>query len=128
MTQLSACYLFAALAKLNPDFLSGEVLRQFLTVSLSTEATRVLAAMTVAAEFFLAFGLWLTATRWLAAAVGIGLHLTIPVMMSDRFGLVCFSLTCLSLYPMFLWRPSLVNLLGHGDPLHRRRVAAEPKL
>ncbi len=128
MTQLSVCYLFAAVAKLNPDFLSGDVLRQFLTVDLPIDALRLLAATTVVAELFLAFGLWFTDTRWFAAAVGIGLHLMIPVTMDDKFGLVCFSLACVSLYPMFLWRPSLRDLLRNRDALHGRRMTAEPEL
>lgn len=39
---------------------------------------------------------------------GLGLHLSIVTLMNhDTFALIAFALACVSLYPLFLFRPRL---------------------
>lgn len=103
MTQLSVCYLFAAVSKVNPAFLSGEPLTGWVRWDLPLWSTMLMALGTVATELFLAFGLWFRRTRRVAVGVGLLLHGSIVVMMSqDTVALVAFSLTCVGLYPLFL--------------------------
>jgi hypothetical protein len=105
MTQLSVCYLFAALVKLNAGFLSGDELRTFVGLDLPEAAYPVLAVGAVVTELSLAVGLWLARVRWVVAVAGLGLHVSIPLAMSGVYELTSFSLLCLSLYPMFLALP-----------------------
>lgn len=109
MTQLSICYCFAALVKLNGPFLSGDTLRGYMSVGLPDAAYPLLAVATVATEFTLAVGLWIPRFRWVAAAAGLGLHLVIPFTITKPYPLVSFSIICLSLYPLFLTRPSTIR-------------------
>jgi hypothetical protein len=103
MTQLSVCYLFAAVAKLNPGFLSGDELRRMAALPGPDELYPVAAVATVAVEVSLAFLLWVPRVRLLAMAAGLALHVSIPLTMAgNRISLVVFSASCLSLYPLFL--------------------------
>ena len=53
-------------------------------------------------------GLWFRATRRVAVVFGLGLHLSIVVLMNNETpALIAFAITCLSLYPLFIYRPSL---------------------
>lgn len=107
MSQLSVCYFFAALVKLNPGFLSGDLLRGFVRLEFPAWVWVSAAIGTVVTEMFLVFGLWFRQTRWVAAAAGLALHLSIPIAMpGDAWPLLAFSLLCLSLYPLFLLRPT----------------------
>jgi hypothetical protein len=108
MAQLSVCYLFAALSKLNPGFLSGDGLQSYVTVrvDLPGPVWAVLAGAAVLTELGLSLGLWLPRTRWVAGVAGLLLHLTILVAMwSHAWALSAFGIACLALYPMFLVTP-----------------------
>jgi len=107
MTQLSACYLFAAVSKVSILFLSGQVLAASLSVPLPPSVTAVLSIAAVAVEGFIAVGLWLPRLRVCAALLGIGLHSSIVVMMTEHLVLAAFAAACVTLYPMFLWRSSV---------------------
>lgn len=127
MGQITTCYLFAALVKLNESFLSGAVLDSVLTVKLAPEVLPVLALAAVATELFLAVGLWVRRTRVLALAAGVGLHGSIVVLMmeSERLGLLAFGLVCVGLYPLFF---AQAQTCGSGPeqgrcPLPVRRAA-----
>jgi hypothetical protein len=102
--QLSLVYFYTGVAKLNPAFLSGDVLAARVTLPdavAGPTAYALLAVCTLAAEFFLAFGLWLAGCRILAVFAGVLLHGLVPVFMGFYAGLVVFSLATLSLYVLF---------------------------
>jgi len=84
--QVSVVYFFAALTKVNPAYLSGDIMAQFihadslrmLPAGWSLVALmQALAILSIATEFFIAFALWFGFWRWLALVAGLGLHLTI---------------------------------------------------
>jgi hypothetical protein len=108
MTQLSVCYFFAAASKINPVFLSGAPLSQWVWAPLPWWTFTVLAVSTVVIEMFLAVGLWRRSTARDAAVAGVLLHGSIVVLLEDEtVALMVFALTCLSLYGLFLARPAL---------------------
>ena len=115
MTQLSICYFFAALAKVNPTYLPGDVFTSWLWVDVPKEVLPVLAVGSVLTEFFLAFGLWFRRTRYAAAAAGLALHLSIVMLMAeDNVVLFAFAVACVPIYGLFLTRPSM-RALGRGQ-------------
>jgi predicted DCC family thiol-disulfide oxidoreductase YuxK len=109
--QVAAAYGFAALAKLNPDYLSGSVVASTLRRSgplavpdawRSMEPMMVLAVLAVCAEGFLATALW--SRRWRPAAfvVALGLHGGLSIWFAPTYQLIVFSLTLLPLLVLFL--------------------------
>ncbi len=114
MSQLSVCYFFAALVKLNGGFLSGDLLRDWVHLDLPSWVWSAAALGTILVEMSLVVGLWFSRTRWPVAAAGVGLHLSIPLAMpGNAFNLLAFSLQCLSLYPLFL----LSREVPTGEPV-----------
>jgi hypothetical protein len=103
--QLSLVYFFTAVSKVNPAFLSGDVLvtRMSLPTTL-IPATLIpaLAVATVACEMFLAFALWLPRLRVWGALTGVVLHLFVPVLLGSYAGLLVFTLATLSLYVLYV--------------------------
>jgi hypothetical protein len=118
--QISLVYFFSAINKLNPEFLSGEVLAGSLSGGLvpfpeSLRTPRFLAPLAIGAimaESFLAFGLWSPRLRRLAFAVGVVLHASITLLMADTMELAVFSALMLSTYPLF----------GQVAPAHEARA------
>lgn len=107
MTQVSVVYLFAGLSKVQPTFLSGRPLSEWMWLSLPPMAFVIVAWATVITEGFLAVALWLQSARRCAVAVGILLHVSIVTLLSgNNLWLVAFALTTMSTYPLFLSRPS----------------------
>lgn len=107
MTQLSIVYLFSALSKMNPNFISGRPLASWVWIELPWQLYTFAAVMTVIVEFVIAIALWFRNVRRVAVLLGIGLHVSIVVLMTDEtLALIAFALTCLSLYPLFLFRPN----------------------
>lgn len=89
---VTTAYIFAALAKINPSFLSGEHLAglaasrpQLRSLEpLFRSAWRVPVSLAViAAEAFLAIGLWFRRTRLVAVAIGIVAHLGFIVVANN---------------------------------------------
>lgn len=108
MTQLSVCYFFAAVTKVNVLFLSGVPLSLWVWVPLPWWIFTLMAVATVAVELYLAIGLWSPVMRRRAAVVGVLLHTSIVMMMRDEtVPLLAFAVTCLSLYWLFLSRPDM---------------------
>lgn len=106
MTQLSVCYFFAAITKINPLFLTGAPLSQWVWAPLPWWMFMGMAVGTVVVELFLAFGLWARSTVRAAVGTGVFLHTSIVLLVEDQtVPLIAFSLTCLSLYCLFLARP-----------------------
>lgn len=103
MTQLSACYFFAATSKVNAAFLSGAPLSHWVWVPLPWWCFTLMAFATVLVELFLSLGLWFARTRRTAVVLGVMLHVSIVVMMREHtWALLSFAITCASLYPLFL--------------------------
>jgi hypothetical protein len=108
LSQISACYLFAALSKVNGVFLSGEPLAGWTWLTLPGWVFVLMAWGTVITELFLAIGLWLPRTRHIAVLAGLVLHVSIVVALSDlTVILLGFALSCIATYWMYLTRPSL---------------------
>lgn len=108
MSQLSVLYFFSALSKMNLLFISGKPLAMWVWIELPWRFYTVAAFMTVVVELVIAVGLWFPTSRRVAVAFGLGLHLSIVALMNhETLSLVAFALTCVSLYPLFLFRPRL---------------------
>ena len=106
MTQLSACYLFAALSKTNPTYLDGGPFAIWLWAPLPAALLPVVAVSSVLTELFLAVGLWFRATMYVAAAAGVALHVSIVVgMRTDNIVLFAFAMASVPVYGLFLTRP-----------------------
>jgi hypothetical protein len=116
MIQLSIVYGFSALTKFNESFFSGEVLAGTLGYGLlpfpDSFRTPFLLSVTAAAvvfvELFIAIFIWRRRFRPAAFLVGLGLHVSITLLMSGTLELLVFSLQMLALYPLFLSRDPLV--------------------
>jgi hypothetical protein len=90
--QLSLCYLFAALHKLHPGYLSGKVLADL------RPGTPALAAWgVVVIELGLAVGLWIPRLRLGAVGVGLLFHLVLALLLEVH----AFSLAIIAIYALF---------------------------
>lgn len=106
--QLSVVYAFAAVTKLNPDYLSGRVLGAYLRPAFADLGAGPLAALAVASvsvEAFLAVALWLPPLRRFAFALGIGFHLAILLSIESALPLTVFGLVSVAVYPLFSAAP-----------------------
>ncbi len=115
--QIALVYGFAAITKLNPQFLSGQMLIGDLAPRLLwlldagpperlLIGSVVLAAwLTVAIELLLAVGLWLPRLRRISVLGGIALHSGIVALVGttalETFQLGLFALLLIGLYPLF---------------------------
>ncbi len=104
---VSSCYLFAGLSKINSYWWRGTQLDEMRWLTLSENQLHFVAALTIATEIGIAIGLWWRRTRWLAVMAGLGLHLSIIVLLNSPFVFTAFALLCFSVYPLALTRPSL---------------------
>jgi len=110
MMQASIVYGFSGLTKINSDFVSGRVLAASLRGGLvefpaalrTPEFLSALALLVIAVELFLAIFLWRALLRPAAFLLGLGLHISITVLMTNTIELLVFSLEMLALYPLFL--------------------------
>ncbi|AEG42903.1 HTTM domain-containing protein [Isoptericola variabilis] len=119
LTQVSVVYLFTAVAKINPVFLSGEPLDGWTWLPGPPWVFQAMALATVAVELFLAVALWVPRLRVLAVLAGVALHAGI-VGGLDHLNVVlfAFALTTTSTYGLFLTRPDV--------PLPRRAPERVP--
>ena len=108
---VSIVYGFAALAKLNPDFLSGSVVASYLRRDgllavpdawRSLEPMLILSLLAVCSEAFVSVFLWVPRWRPAALVVGLGLHVFITGWLSPTVSLLVFSLLILPLYLLFV--------------------------
>lgn len=107
MSQLSVCYFFAAVSKVNGDYLSGTQFDSWLRWDLGSEVHQAIAAGSILTELFLAIGLWIPRLRGVAVLAGLGLHGSIVVMMAQgTLPFLTFALMCLSLYPLYYGLPA----------------------
>jgi hypothetical protein len=124
--QVSIVYFYAALVKVNPQYLSGAMLAGFWPFNtlatlpggwLPAQILPFLAIASILTELFLAVALWLPRLRWLALLVGIGFHLMIIYTGGATPGepdiaFAIFALVTVAPYALFFDFPA-------------RRVAAE---
>jgi hypothetical protein len=136
--QLSIAYGYAALAKLNGDYLSGGILEDNLTGAavlelpaavLDADVLRLLAAMSIAAELFLAVGFWSRRLRIPALAVGTGLHLGILLVFPVGLALelTAFALTMFALYALS-WAERVEGVAQASRPRSSMRSIASPNV
>lgn len=102
---VSTLYAWTAVSKVNPQYLSGEVLGTYLHswVPVTGAGLSVAAVLSIAAEIFLSFALWLNRMRKLAFLVGAGLHLGIVVLLGSPAPLVGFGALMLAGYVVFAY-------------------------
>jgi len=112
--QVSIVYGFAALAKLNPDFLSGSVVASYLRRDgplavpdawRALEPMLVLSVLAVCSEAFLAVALWSRRWRPAGLVVGLGLHIGITGWLVSTNSLFVFSILMFALFIPFLDAP-----------------------
>lgn len=114
MCLLSIVYAFSALAKINPDLLSGAVLgaalgRESLVLLppllLRPDAMAMLSGLVIATEFFLSVGFWIGRTRLWVTAIGLCFHVGVPLIFPFSFVNVFSFLqvggAVVILYPLF---------------------------
>jgi hypothetical protein len=107
MTQVSICYLFAGLSKLNSFWFDGEYLASWLRIDLPGIVVFLAPAAVVLTELLLAAALWFKRTRLLGALVGFSLHAGIVALIDhSAMVFIAFGLLCLAVYPLFLNRPT----------------------
>jgi len=82
--EISIVYFYAALLKINPQYLSGVMLGGFWPFNelaalpgFWSSVLPIAAVASILVELFLAVALWVPRLRWLALAVGIGFHMLI---------------------------------------------------
>ena len=116
MAQLSIVYGFSAATKLNDTFLSGRVLGENLGTGLlgfpdalrTSSFLSIVAALALFVELFIAVFMWRRRFRPAAFILGLGLHISITLLMAPTMDLVIFSLEMFALYPLFLTQEKLV--------------------
>ncbi len=112
--QISLVYFFGGITKLNTAFVSGLLISanlrneglfsvpQYLRIY---EVMSPLAVATIVIEILLAVGLW-TRLRFLIIPIGVGLHVSIPFLMSEfdytTMQLCIFSIMMLGSYWLFI--------------------------
>lgn len=145
--QLSIVYGFGVITKLNEAFLSGTeiytsaVARPFWSHFIPIEPTAglmiTISVLAICTEAFLAFAFWLPRARWVAAALGLGFHTVMLVLMTagpiSFVRLTVFGFLMVALYIPFFDREldALVDRmrarrgkLVEPQPAPRRRNAA----
>ncbi len=100
--QLSVIYASTAVAKINPYFLSGEVLQAALRFEeIPQKVAMALSVVSIASECFLAVALWFRVTRRTAMLLGFLLHSSFVLLLAWGPQLVAFELEMLGLYVLF---------------------------
>jgi hypothetical protein len=111
--QITIVYGFAAVAKLNPEFLSGAVLDRALLRPEFLKTPELLIALawgTIVCEAGIAIALWVKPLRPWAIGTGIFFHAAIPLSMGLTGGLVVFSASIIGAYVLFLDRVEFLRL------------------
>lgn len=125
--QLSIMYGFAALAKINADFLSGGVIESVVLeryfwdrILGDPQAPRFLVlSMTfggIATEAWLAVGFWFKKTKWLTLVLGLSFQLVLLLFFSTSMlhllRLAVFGLLAILLYVPFFTDKEIANLFA----------------
>jgi uncharacterized membrane protein YphA (DoxX/SURF4 family) len=118
--QISIVYFYAALLKINSQYLSGVMLATFWPLNQlaalpggwsSLPILPFMAVVSILTEFFLAAALWVPRLRWLALLVGIGFHMLIVWTGGAQPGIpdipfAIFALVTVSPYALFFDFPA----------------------
>ncbi|GAA1524008.1 HTTM domain-containing protein [Nocardioides humi] len=115
---VSACYVFAGLSKLNPEFLSGDLVD---SMSPDWVPAGLLAWASVPTEVAIGAGIWWRATRRWVLGLGVLLHLSIIALLGAPLVFAAFALLCLSAYPSVWTWPRLPQ--DEAAATQRSRVA-----
>ena len=109
--QVTIVYIFSAVAKLTPQYLSGEVLTEslkqygFFTVPMAWRvpfAMKLLAIVAIVMELFVGLGLWSRRLRMVAVIAGVFFHaFIIAALDSSRLSLSIFTLEMFAVYLLF---------------------------
>ena len=109
--QVSIVYIFSAIAKLTPQYLSGEVLTEslkqygFFAVPMTWRvpvAMKLLAIVAIVVELFVGLGLWSRRLRPVAVILGVLFHTFIIVALdSSRLSLSIFAFEMFAVYLLF---------------------------
>ncbi len=118
--QVTIVYLFSAVLKINPAFLSGNTTNEAMRLPSSLQhpaILAVLAASAVALELFIPVALWIPRLRRAAFACGFLLHSTIAVGMGRKYtyAMLVFGTVMLAPFLLFL-----------NEPIHSRPVRFNP--
>jgi len=135
--QISIVYFYAALLKINPQYLSGATLAGFWPFNqLAAQpggwwpalGLPILAVGSILTELFLAAALWVPRLRWLALAVGVGFHMLIIWTGGARPGVpdipfAIFALVTVAPYALFFDFPARQHSpSGYSDADERGRT------
>ena len=131
MLQASLVYGFSAFTKFNESFLSGSVLASTLGRGvipfperlITPQVLSLVAAGVVFVELFVAIFLWRRRLRPIAFLLGLALHLSITLLMTDTLELLVFSLEMMAIYPLFLSRSKLIVIFDGECASCRRWVS-----
>ena len=118
--EISIVYFYAALLKINPQYLSGVMLTTFWPFNQLASQPGVwsaapvlpfLAVVSILTELFLAGALWAPRLRWLALAVGVGFHMMIIWTGGSQPGVpdipfAIFALVTVAPYALFFEFPT----------------------
>jgi hypothetical protein len=109
--QVSLCYAFSVITKLNASYLNGDVLSAYLRNDLPAAlftpwALVALSLVSIAIEAGLAIGLWIPRFRKVVALGGLAFHLILtlavgPMDLRQYLELTVFTGTMLSTYVLF---------------------------
>jgi hypothetical protein len=135
--EISIVYFYAALVKVNAQYLSGALLITFWPLNQLAALPRswawvlpCLAVASILVEVFLAIALWLPRWRWLALAVGVGFHMLIIWTGGAQPGIpdipfAIFALVTLAPYALFFDFPepdAAVPEYANADKCARTQV------
>lgn len=123
--QVSIVYIFAALQKLNADFLSGEVLREywiqgsvFTPPAAMVEAGlfQYIAIAAVLTELFLGIAFWIPRLRALVVTVGVSMHSSFMLTFdqASKVEFIVFSFLMLSGYFLLFVKPGNDSASGRS--------------
>jgi vitamin K-dependent gamma-carboxylase len=125
--QASMVYFFSALAKITPQYLSGDILMQSLKVPWwgGPRAMSVVAVLSIASELFVACALWSSRVRVFAVVVGVGFHTLILLFLdSSRLALSIFALDMFAVYVVFFDARSGAQVPTSSQATDRQRPNA----
>lgn len=119
--QVTLIYAFAALAKLNYDYLSGSVIDVRIASGMGLDGGEqplamvfaAVAGITVILELFLAVGFWLRRLRPYAVCLGVVFHFSIFLALGGP-GLVVFGMTMIASYILFAEALPIESLARDG--------------
>lgn len=110
-------YTFSGLAKLNPEFLSGAVLRQYLApLALPAEVVVAGGWAVIAVELSLGPLLLAARTRRGGRLLGVALHAGMVLTRSFDVGIAMFGVAMVGTYPLFGGQPARPTPVGEDPP------------